>query len=225
MALTDYQTLVDDLVRDDAGKIATPQRDRAIGLAVVRYGQDRPLTTMEDVAADGSSYLPLPAAWDDGGSALMSLEYPIGEWPVSYLAHDAYGVAHGPMGDEIRLAGHIQVGALVRAMFTLGHTLDESTDTVPDADREAVALYASAILMDQLASLYSGDGDSTISADSVEHRSQAQEYAARARGFRTRYFDALGIDPKRQVAACAVVNLDLSNSLGRDRLTHPKRYR
>lgn len=225
MALTDLEILVDDLVRDDAGKIATPQRDRAIDLAVTRYSQDRPRVDMVDVAADGSSFLPLPEGWEDGGSALMSLEYPIGEWPISYLAHDAYGVVHGPMGDEIRLAGAIQAGAQVRAMFTLGHTLDGTTDTLPDADREAVALYAAALLMDQLASLHSGDGDSTISADSVEHRSQAQEYAARARGFRTRYFDALGIDPKRQVAACEVVNLNLPDSRGRERLTHPGRYR
>lgn len=225
MALADLQTLVDDLVRDDAGKIATPQRDRAIGLAVVRYSQDRPLVDMADVVADGSNYLPLPASWEDGGSQLMSLEYPVGEWPGSYLAHDAYGVVRGPMGDEIRLAGVIQAGATVRAMFTLGHTLDGSTDTIPEADREAVALYTASVLMEQLASLHSGDGDSTISADSVEHRSQAQEYAARARGFRTRYFDAMGIDPKRQAAACAIVNLDLADSRGRDRLTHPARHR
>lgn len=187
MALSDFQTLVDDLIRDDAGKIATPQRDRAIGLAVARYGQDRPRVDMVDVAADGSSYLPLPAGWEDGGSALMSLEYPIGEWPISYLAHDAYGVVHGPMGDEIRLAGAIQAGAQVRAMFTLGHTLDGTTDTLPDADREAVALYAAALLMDQLASLHSGDGDSTISADSVEHRSQAQEYSRAKRARSSEY--------------------------------------
>jgi hypothetical protein len=42
---------------------------------------------------------------------------------------------------------------------------------------------------------------------------------------RKRYFDDLGIDPKRNVAAGAVVNLNMASSVGRDRITHPRRYR
>lgn len=225
MALADIQTLVDDLVRDDAGKIALSERDRAIGLAVGRYGQDRSRVLLEDIVADGSSFLPLPSAWQSGESRLVNLEYPIGQWPISYLSQEGYGVANTPMGDEIRLAGAIQAGAQVRAVFSAGHVLDATTDTLPVDDREAVACYAASILMEQLASLHSGDGDSTIGADSVEHRSQAQEYAGRARAYRARYFDGLGIDPKRTRPASAVVNLDLADSRGRDRLTHAARYR
>ncbi len=225
MALADLQTLVDDLVRDDAGKVAVSERDRAIGLAVVRYGQDRPRSVLEDVTADGSSFLPLPAGWEDGGSRIVSLEYPIGQWPISYLSQEGYGVVDTPIGDEIRLAGAIPAGASVRVLFSTSHVLDAINDTLPVNDREAVACYAASVLMDQLASLHSGDGDSTISADSVEHRSQAQEYASRARAFRARYFDGLGLDPKRTRPASTVVDLDLPDSRGRDRLTHPRRYR
>lgn len=225
MALYDFQTLVDELVRDDAGKIAAPERDRAIGMAAIRYGKDRPRVVVEDVTADGSNILPLPASWVAGKTYLASLEYPVGEYPVSLIDPEMLGVVRTPAGQEIRLVGAITNGATVRATIHLPHTLDVSADTLPEADREAVASYAAAVLLDQLASLYAANQDSTIQADSVDHRSQSAEYAARARALRTRYFDALGIDPKRQVAASATVNLNLGDSRGRDRLTHPSRHR
>lgn len=225
MSLSDYQILVDELVRDDAGKIATPERDRAIGLAVGRYGKDRPRVVMEDVTADGTNILPLPASWVAGKTYLASLEYPVGEYPISTIDPELLGVVRTPTGQEIRLVGAIANGATVRATIHLPHTLDSSTDTLLEDDREAVASYAAALLLDQLASLYAANQDSTIQADSVEHRSQSAEYAARARALRARYFDALGIDPKRQVAASATVNLNLADSRGRDRLTHPGRNR
>lgn len=225
MSLSDYQTLVDELVRDDTGKIATPERDRAIGLAVARYGRDRPRVVVEDVTADGSNILPLPASWVADKTDLASLEYPVGEYPVSFIDPEFLGVVRTPSGQEIRLVGAIADGEAVRATLHLPHTLDSGGDTLPESDREAVASYAAALLLDQLASLYASQQDSTIQADSVEHRSQSAEYAARARALRARYYDALGIDPKRQVAASATVNLNLADSRGRDRLTHPSRLR
>lgn len=225
MSLAAIQTLVADLVRDDAGKIADAERDRAIARAVAQYSQDRPRQVVEDVAADGSNFLPLPTAWVDGDSAIVSLEYPIGEFPPSLISGEYYGVMRGPSGDEIRLAGVIVDTEPVRVTFAAPHTLDVSTDTIPDNHHEALASYTAALLMDQLASLHSGDTDSTINADSVEHRSQAAEYAARARRFSARYAELLGIDPKRRRAAGAVVNMTQYDSQGRDRLTHPGRRR
>lgn len=225
MSLYDFQTSIADLVRDDAGKIADAERDRAITRAVARYSQDWPRQVVEDVTADGSNYLPLPTAWADGDTAITSLEYPVGEWPISLISTEWYGVVPGPMGDEIRLAGAIISGETVRVVLTVPHVLNATTDTLPDAHHEAVVSYAAALLMDQLASLHSGDTDSTIQADSVEHRSQAQEYASRARSYRARYAEILGIDPKRLRPAGTTVNLSQPDSRGRDRLTHPARHR
>lgn len=225
MSLYDFQTTIADLVRDDAGKIADAERDRAITRAVARYSQDRPRQVVEDVTADGSNFLPLPTAWADGETAITSLEYPVGEWPISLIAPEWYGVVRGPMGDEIRLAGAIMAGDVVRTTLTVPHVLSVAADTLPNAHHEAVASYAAALLMDQLASLHSGDTDSTIQADSVEHRSQAQEYAARARVYRARYAEILGIDPKRLRPAGTTVNLSQQDSRGRDRITHPARNR
>ena len=225
MSLHDFQTAVDELVRDDAGKIATAERDRAIARAVTRYSADRPRLVVGDVTADGSNFLPLPTAWADAETQITGLEYPIGEWPISLISPEWFGVVPSPTGDEIRLAGVIINGEAVRVSMTVPHTLSATTDTLPNAHLEAVASYAAALLMDQLASLHSGDTDSTIQADSVEHRSQAQEYAARARTYRARYAEMLGIDPKRLRPAGVAVNLSQPDSRGHDRLTHPNRHR
>lgn len=225
MPLADYQTLVDKLVRDETGKVATTDRDEAIARAVARYSQDRPREKVEDVVAAGTNYLALPSGWQADFSALRSVEYPIGETPPSFLGQDEIGFYRTPSALQIMLADAPANAANVRLNYTIRHQVDGSNDTIRSDDREPVCAYAAAILLDQLASLFAGDNNPTIQADNVDHNSKGREYAARASSLRKRYFDTLGIDPKRQVAAGVVVDLDFSDSQGNDRLLHPRRYR
>ncbi|MEW6646537.1 MAG: hypothetical protein AB1450_05020 [Pseudomonadota bacterium] len=224
--LSDFQTLTDSLVRDEEGKISTPQRDQAIALAVVRYGKDRPRELVEDATGDGTQYLALPAQWEAGISGLRAIEYPIGAIPPTYIQPGCWGIYNLPGGvQKIAMQQGIAFGADARLTYTVSHTVTDVVDTVPVTNREAVACWAAALLCDQLAALYSGTSDPTIQADSVQHQSKAAEFAKRGNSLRTRYYNELGIDPKRNAAAGAVVNLDLPNSLGQDRLTHPARLR
>ncbi len=225
MSLTDYQTLVDDLLRDDAGHVQTAERDRAIQAAVAQYGKDRPREVLEDVVANGGTVLPLPTAWVAGRSALVSAEYPVGQLPVSIIDPELMDVVRTPAGSEIRLAAALASGEVVRLTLHLPHTLDAGSDTLPEADREPVASLAAGILLDQLARLHAQDGDSTIQADSVDRRTKADVYRSLAKAARARYHEALGLDPDKRPAASAVVNLNLADSRGRDRLTHPGRLR
>ena len=225
MPLADYQDLVDDLVRDDTGKITTADRDEAIARAVARYSQDRPKIKVEDVTADGTYFLPLPAAWETDFSQIRSIEYPIGKSPLSIIDNSAWGMYQAPSAEQIILADVIATGKSVRINYTIRRVVDGSSDTIRADDREPVSAWAAAFLLDQLASLFSGDSDSTIQADNVDHNSKARDFASRAKTLRKRYYDELGIDPKRSVAAGAVVDLDMNDSQGNDRLMHPRRYR
>ena len=62
MALTGFIALIEALVRDDAGVISNAERDDALALAVLRYGEDRPpaddsahrLTAAEDTIPPGN---------------------------------------------------------------------------------------------------------------------------------------------------------------------------
>ena len=94
----------------------------------------------------------------------------------------------------------------MRATYTIKHSVTASVDTIPVQDREPVACWAAAMLCDELATYYSAGTDSAIQADSVEQRSKAQEYAARAKALRKRYFDELGIEDRRGEPAGAFVD-------------------
>lgn len=224
--LSDYQTLVIELVRDDAAKIAVAERDRAIDLAVKRYSKDRPQEKAQDLTPASSQLLPLPAAWETDFSELRLLEYPIGEIPPSLIPQDRHGFYRSPTAVQIQLLDGVAVAAAnVRATFTIQHVVSAVADTIAVGDREPVACWAAATLCDELASLYSGNTDSTIQADTVQSTTKAQEYAARAGKLRGRYFKELGIEEKRAAPAGVVVDLDFPDSHGQDRLTHHRAYR
>src|SRR6266404_4723187 len=212
MALSDYQALVDSLVRDDAGKITTGVRDMAIELARLRYSSDRPQIKVEDVAAPGTNLLPLPVSWQSDFSKLKSLEYPIGNVPPSLLSPDDVQPYRDLTGDKFLTLTVIAAGKNVRYSYTQRHLLDAGNDTIPLGDRQAVASYAAALCLDELAAFYSGQTDATVQVVVVQQRTPAQEYANRARTLRQFYFDTLGIDPKRAVAAGTVVALDPRDS-------------
>lgn len=223
MPQIDYQNIVGNLARDDAGRLDVDARDTAIALAVIRYSKDRPLSVVEDVASLGGHYLVLPTGWDADSSKVQEVEYPIGNVPPNYLSGNWRN--NTPTGVQIGIPSSLTTGELVRMTYTKPHVLEGEIDTLPVRDREAVASYAAAILFDQLAATYSGDTDSTIMADGVNYGDKSGRFASRANKLRQRYFDELGIDPKRLVATSVTVDLDMPNSQGRDRLTHPARFR
>lgn len=220
--IDDLRVLVDDLVRDVVGRVGDDARDRAIGLAVVQYAKDRPRTAVADLSAivDGDPVvrrLPLPAGWGDD-SDIVSIEHPIGHVPPRLLPRETWSRLQTPTGVVIALPRCTTAGDVHRMIFTVAHVLDDTTDTVPVADREAVAQYAAAILLDQVAALTSGDSGSTIKADAVDHGASGPNYAERARTARKRYHDLLGIDPKRMKAASVTVHPPLPTTTGQGRL-------
>lgn len=221
--LSDYQSLVPQLVRDDAGKIATTDRDLAITAMTRRYSKDRPRTKVEDVAATAANELPLPTAWEADFSDVIGLEYPIGQVPPANLEQGRWAYYRKPSSIVIMLEDAIAVGGSVRVTYTASHLLDASNDTIPLADREPAACWAAALLCDQLAAFYSGSRDSSIQADSVNTQSRAQEYASRAKTLRKRYTDELGVDDKRSEPAGTVVALPADSSWGRPGLLRPRR--
>lgn len=187
--LADLKKLVDSLVRDESERLARADKASAIALAVARYGADRPRQKVEDVVSAGGDTLPLPTAWETD-SELLSAEYPIGEVPPVYLDCTIYTA---PSGDQLRIGGGLTTGSEVRLAFTVAHVVSDTVDTIKIGHREAVACYAAALLLEQLSAAAINDGEATISADTTDRRTKAQEYASRARGLKTRYADALGL--------------------------------
>lgn len=204
MALEDFQDLIDNMVRDEADEITIEQRDQALLLAVIRYSSDRPVTMVEELTSPGGQFLDLPASWDLQFSRPLKLEIPDGDDATEVDAT----IEQTLSGVRIRAGRSLADGETLHLFFTGMHELDAENDTIPLKDREAVASWASALLLDQLSTLYSGSMDSTLDADSVNHQSKGRDYAARAKSKRQAYLDHLGIDPKRTVAHGVVVDFD-----------------
>lgn len=220
--LSDYQTLVDDLVRDDAGKIGTSQRDAAIATAVIRYSDDRPRRTVADVIGAGQM-LDVPAGWVRDFSVIESIEYPVGKIPPRRIAADRHCIYESPDGPQIQLLDALAAASALRVCYTVRHLVGDTDDTIPLSHREAVANYAAAILCDQLSALYANESDSTIQADSVQQGSKSAAYRSKARDYRKAYQDALGVQEKTSVPAGVVVQLNGTDSFGGPRLQHPPR--
>lgn len=225
MPIADYQTLIDNKVRDDASVIDVAVRDQALASAVTRYSSDQPDEKVEDVVSAGGQYIDLPPGWQANFSVLNNIEFPIGDVPPNYLESGAYGIYNAPGGRQVMVRSSLLADDTVRMSYTIEHIVDATYDTPKSIHREAIASWAAALLCEQLASYYSNDGDNVIQADSVDHASKARDFAARARVLRKFYLDTLGVDPKKNIAAGAVVDWDRPNSRGNDGLTHNRRNR
>lgn len=194
MALADYQTLVDSLVRDQSTTLTGADRDRAIEMARLRYSADVEQELAEDITWPADGHMaPLPTGWKPG-AWLLGAEYPIGELPVSEIE---LGIYIEPAGEVLMSADNMPSGAVVRVRFAAPHVLAGTTDTIPAEHREAVASYAAHVLCKQLAAYYSADRETSISADGSNTESRARNYSYRAKEYRAAYFSGIGkVDPQ-----------------------------
>ena len=208
MALDDHIALIDALVRDDLGVIGEDERLAAIGAAALRLGIDRPNVTADLMEGDGTASLPAPEGWQAGYSRVVSLEYPVGADPESFLGQPAdFRVSELPEalgGTTFVFKSAPSTGADVRVEFTVRHQVDAEADTVPAELREVFCCYAAALLLDQLAARSAGTSDPLIQADVVDRQGASGRYAARARDLRRRYFGTFGLDADGQAASPAV---------------------
>lgn len=215
MALADYQQLVDSMVRDQGDIIKPVDRDRAIGLALLRYSADCDRQLTEDLTWSAAGYLgPIPAGWAEG-AWLRNAEYPIGQQPAQNIEVAVY--VEPP--DTLRLAAQdaLPVGAVVRVTFSAPHVLAGGAapvDTVPLAHKEALASYAAHVLCKQLATHFSGERETAMGADKSNTDSRARNFAARAREYRASYYAGIGkADPMADKANAGTTGGDPAASV------------
>lgn len=225
--LADVHALFEDRVRDVDDAIDMAQRERAIAAAVARYSADRPLKLVRDITGDGGNQLTPPAEWVEDFSKLIRVEYPIGQYPIRWLPTEGYGVYRAPAGEKLAFTSAPAAGDDVRVTFTGRQILTDDEDTVAPGARAALAAYAVADALEQLAARHAADGTPTIDADAVDHNSKADRYRRLAAAQRKQYFEILGIKADRQQVASAIVDMDLSSGLNNGQLMfhgrHPRR--
>lgn len=225
-----FETLFGDRVRDSGAKCTTAQIDRAIVEAVKRYARVRPIEAVQDYAGDGATFdFALPAGWVQDLSTVRSLEYPAGQRPASLLESDDWEYYRSSTSAvKIRLKDLTpSVGQTLRVTWTKPHQVDVSGSTIVSQDEEAVANLAAAIGLRQLAAHYANTVDPTLAADTVNYRSKSSDYLKLASELETQYREHMGIKDKESenLAGGTFVDVDRTNSLNQDQLTHPNRWR
>lgn len=228
--LLTFETLFQDRVRDSGARFTAAQVDRAIAEAVKRYARIRPVEAVQDYPGDGATFdLALPTGWVPDLSTVRSLEYPAGQRPAALLEAEDwqfYRVSTAVL--TIRLTALTpSVGQTLRLTWTKPHTVDQAGSSIVGQDEEAVANLAAAIGLRQLAAVYANTVDPTLAADSVNYRSKSSDYLKLAGELEQQYREHMGITDKSSetLAGGVFVDVDRTNSLGQDQLTHPNRGR
>jgi len=225
----DYITAIGHLV---GGELPLGETEKifAINAALKKYSGHRPRIEVEDEDGNGSfDYaLTLLASWAEGFSTIKSVEYPVDdtEAEASVLQDDAWQIYQKPGGKYLRFLGDTpETTEDLRITYTALHTCTDAACTVSSYDEEPLQILAASIFCDMLAAYFAQTQDSTIQADSVDHKSKASEYAARARAYRKMYFDHLGIKEGETPAASVTKDQDMPGSWAGEKMTHPRKYR
>lgn len=201
MSLAYLQDLLPRLVREQPHNVGTGDIERAIQSAVRQFSYDQPRRLVDDFTwgADGhysASMLP------EATSYTLVLD---AEWPVGQTPKQTVGVTVYLTETELRLVCEqpLPATAVVRITYTAEHVVVGGVQprcTVPRRHLDHVGYYAAHLLCRELATQYSAERESSISADSSNTESRARNYAARAREYRAAYYAGLGLLDPMQAA-------------------------
>ena len=183
MIRTELEQLISDLCRDDENVLTPEQQEDAFSLGLNRINQDSPALKVTDIVASDSITAALPVGFDESFSSLEQVEFPIGERPRCYL--QGVSLYEEPTGKVLDFP--YSVSGTLRVSFTIKHTINDTTNTLKEAQLEAFASYVAALLCEQLATHYSHDSDSSIQVDSINHADKADKFRRRARELHRRY--------------------------------------
>lgn len=220
--LEDYITAVGQLVGGSGLPLGEPEKIFAIDTAVKQYSGHRPREITEDEAGNTTRdyAISLLAYWTEGFSEITKVQYPVDE----DLKDDDWQIVRKPAGLYLRLVDSPAASEIMRIFYEALHTCTDDACTIPTYDEAAVQMLAAALFCEMLAAYFAQNQDSTIAADSVDHKSKSAEYQARAKAYRANYFSHLGIKDGENPAASVTKNQNVDGSYG-DRITHSRRFR
>jgi hypothetical protein len=223
----DYITALGTLVQGEF-PLGEPEKIKAIVQALDEHSKHRPVIKTEDESGTGSyDYaISLLQYWSEGFSDIRQIEYPVDATrrTPNILEGDAWQIYEKPAGGYIRfLASNPSAVESFRVSYTAPHTCTDVACTVAAGDDEAVQMLAAAYFCDMLSTYFAQTQDSTIMADSVDHKNKSRDYAARAKQQRSLYASHMDLkDGDTSSPATAVVDLDEKYPGGLERLTHPR---
>ncbi len=238
MTKEDYLTRIDTMLQDEAEKLQPDDKDRFLSQAVSMYSKDRPRELIHEITGDASAYdFSLPSDWVAGFSGLVSrVEYPADDYqnPI-YIEEDEWDFFKKLVNDVTTTYFRFTTftpanGKIARFLYTVPHTLNESTNTITDNDIDAVVNLTAALCFWALAAKFAQTIDPVIDADVIDYQRKTDLYTSLAKDKLAIYNSLMGIGEEAKgsaaaTAGVAVKDLDIAFPWGEDYLTHPMRQR
>jgi len=225
----DYITAVRYMVKGEL-PLGEPEIIMAISQALKEHSQIHPRLVSEDESGTGSfDYaVTLFAEWSQGYSVIKKVEYPVDDSTPSNspLQDDAWTIYAKPAGKFLRFLEDIPAaGQSFRVTYSALHAVTDAASTVDAFDDEAVQALAASYFCSMISTYFAQTQDSTIQADSVDHKNKSRDYEARAKAYRKMYFDHMGIADGETVPASVTRDQDMRPSWQTDKITHPRKFR
>ena len=188
--------LLRDLGDDEDHQLLTNDEIRSfLDQASHTHAMYFPVRVAEDVVADGTTFTPLPTAWESGLSSMVSVESPIGDEPPTLADPRQAGIYMTPTGEKwMWHAGHPANGESIRFLFTASPGLAEleADTTLPNAHFYPLCDLAASISADAIASKYAQTAEPVISVDAATYQ-KTSDWIQIARRLEDRYRAALGL--------------------------------
>lgn len=219
--LADFRTWQDERIRDGAAYLTQGERDNAIDQARRTYSRHVPRSLVYDLTGDGGYDYAPPPGWVSGFSDLLSVEAdPANNQDPAdgMLEGNEFQTYDSPTGERVRFTDRTPATTdTLRLSYTVLHTLDVASSTIPALDELAVADLAAAVSLRQLGARFAQVTDSTMDADAVDYGERVAMYAALADRYLRQYRDHIGVgtgDEAGEAAAVEFLDIDSSLSAG-----------
>jgi len=123
-------------------------------------------------------------------------------------------------------------GKKARLLYIVPHTLNDTTNTIPDNDTEAVITLTAGLCFWALAAKFAQTTNPSIDADVIDYQRKSDTYAALAKEKFSQYanFMGMGSDSGKGAGGAAqagtiMKEFDIVYPWGEDYLTHPSNQR
>ena len=225
----DYLTAIGNLAKGEY-PLGETEKIMAIEQALELHSKHRPRIVVADIegAAVFDYAITLLTSWSDGFSVIKQVEYPVDDTNETpdILQDDDWMIYEKPEGQYLRFLNATPLATEdIRVTHTAPHTCTDAACTVKTSDEKAVQALSAAFFCEMLSTYFAQTQDSTIMADSVDHKNKSRDYSARAAAYRKIYYNHLGIKEGETPPASVTRDQDLSGSWAGDKLTHPRKYR
>lgn len=227
----DFVTAISSLVYGNKFPIGETEKILAVNLAVKEHSKNKPKVRVVDVTgADTFEYkiTTYLTYWKEGFSKIQSVEYDVDdtdEDPDMVDSNDIL-IYRKADGEYLRfLDDEPSTTESFRVKYIAPHIVDDSSSTIDYFDEEAVQILAASYFCAMLSTAYSSQNDSTINADSVDHKSKAKEFENRTKMYRDLYHKFMGIKEGESLPVSVNIDWDMTHSWNNEGLTHYNRYR